>query len=106
MADTKRKSRSNLQIPNAVIADFCRRNYIRKLALFGSVLRRNFRRDSDVDVLVEFDPEHVPGWGFFTMQEELSQILKRPVDLHTPKSLSRYFRDQVLSEAEAIYGEG
>lgn len=85
------------------IADFCRRHHIRRLALFGSVLRDDFRPDSDIDVLVEFEPDHIPGLAFFVMQRELSEILGRPVDLNTPGSLSRYFRDQVLAEAEIQY---
>lgn len=74
-----------------------------RLALFGSVLRDSFRPDSDVDVLVEFDPAHIPGLEFFSMQEELSAILGRKVDLNTPKFLSPYFRDEVLAEAEVLY---
>jgi len=66
------------------IIEFCRKNHIRKLALFGSVLRSDFRPDSDVDVLVEFEPGHVPGLGFFAMEAELSEILGRKVDLNTP----------------------
>lgn len=85
------------------IAEFCRRHHIRKLAFFGSVLREDFGPDSDVDVLVEFEPGHVPGLIFFAMEAELSQILGRKVDLNTPKFLSRYFRDQVLEEAEVQY---
>src|SRR3989338_7817066 len=82
------------------IADFCQRHHIRRLALFGSVLRDDFRPDSDVDVLVEFEPGHAPGWEFFSMQDELSEVLKRKVDLNTPGFLSRYFRDRVIREAE------
>jgi hypothetical protein len=67
--------------------------------LFGLVLRDDFGPDSDVDVLVEFEPGHVPGFAFFDLQEELAGILGRRVDLHTPASLSRYFRERVLSEA-------
>lgn len=85
------------------ITNFCRRHYIRKLALFGSVLRDDFRPDSDVDVLVEFEAGHVPGLAFFTMQEELGRILGRKVDFNTPQFLSRYFREQVLKEAEVFY---
>jgi predicted nucleotidyltransferase len=89
------------------LAAFCKRNHIRWLALFGSVLRDDFRPDSDVDVLVEFEPGHVPGYAFIGMQEELSQILgNRRVDLVTPKFLSKYFRDRVLSEAAVQYAEG
>jgi hypothetical protein len=85
------------------LADFCRQNHIRRLAFFGSVLREDFSPDSDVDVLVEFEPGYIPGLSFFRMQDELSQILGRKVDLNTPHSLSRYFRDLVLAEAEVQY---
>lgn len=92
-----------IEIQKDQVAEFCRRHYVRKLALFGSVLRDDFRPDSDVDVLVEFEPGHVPGLAFLTMQQELSAVLGRNVDLNTPKFLSRYFRDQVQSEAEVLY---
>ena len=94
-----------VDIPKAKLAEFCRRNHIRKLALFGSVLRQDFRADSDVDVLVEFDPGHVPGLRFFALQRELSELLGRTVDLNTPSFLSRYFRDEVLAESEIVYAE-
>lgn len=71
--------------------------------MFGSVLRKDFRSDSDIDVLVEFEPEHIPGWEFFDMEAELSRILGRKVDLNTPGFLSRFFRQRVLSEAETLY---
>ncbi len=98
--------RDNVDVPESIIADFCRRHHIHKLAFFGSVLGEQFRPDSDVDVLVEFEPGHTPGLAFFAMQDELSQIIGRDVELHTPGFLSRYFRDSVLSEAEVQYGEG
>lgn len=85
------------------LAGFCRRNHIRRLALFGSVLRDDFRPDSDVDVLVEFEPGHVPGLKFFALEQELSEILGRKVDLNTPSFLSPYFRGRVLAEAEVQY---
>ena len=85
------------------IAAFCRKHHIRKLALFGSVLREDFRPDSDVDILVEFEEGHVPGFSFFSLQLELSEILGRKVDLHTPRFLSRYFRDQVLANSQIQY---
>ena len=85
------------------ISDFCRRHHIRKLALFGSVLREDFKPGSDVDVLVEFEQGHIPGLAFFSMERELSEILNHKVDLNTPQFLSPYFRDQVLAEAEAQY---
>lgn len=94
---------AKIAVPREAIAAFCRRHHIRKLALFGSVLRADFRPDSDVDVLVEFEPTHVPGLAFFAMQEELSTILGRPVDLNTPNFLSRYFRGQVLTQAQVQY---
>jgi predicted nucleotidyltransferase len=97
---------NKLMISAETIAEFCRRHHIRRLAFFGSILRDDFGPRSDVDVLVEFSPDHIPGFEFFRMQEELSVILKRPVDLHTANSLSRYFRDQVLAEAELEYEEG
>lgn len=85
------------------LADFCHKNHIRKLAFFGSVLRDDFGPDSDVDVLVEFEPGHTPGLAFFAMEAELSEISGRKVDLNTQKFLSRYFRDQVVAEAEVQY---
>jgi uncharacterized protein len=92
-------------VPKDQLAEFCRKNHIRKLALFGSVLRDDFRPDSDVDVLVEFEPGHVPGFGFIRLQEELSQLFGRTVDLVTPKFLNRRIRDEVLRNAEVQYAE-
>ncbi|OGX06797.1 MAG: nucleotidyltransferase [Omnitrophica bacterium RIFCSPLOWO2_12_FULL_50_11] len=94
---------AKISVDREKIAEFCRRHHIGRLALFGSVLRSDFRPDSDVDVLVEFEPGHVPGLDFFAMQDELSQILGRKVDLNTPGFLSKYFRDRVLAEAETQY---
>jgi predicted nucleotidyltransferase len=88
------------------IADFCRKHHIRKLSLFGSALRDDFGPKSDVDVLVEFETGHVPGLAFFTMEAELSEIFGRKVDLSTPQFLSRYFRDDVIAEAELQYVAG
>ena len=86
------------------IADFCRRHHITKLSLFGSVLREDFSDDSDVDVLIEFDPAHVPGLIRLTsMERELTVLLGHKVDLRTPHDLSRYFRDQVLADARIQY---
>jgi hypothetical protein len=92
-----------IEIPTDKIADFCRRNHIRKLAFFGSVLRNDFTPESDVDVLVEFEPGHTPGLAFFAMQRELSEILGRNTDLNTAQDLSQYFRQEVLDEAEVLY---
>jgi hypothetical protein len=94
-----------IEIPKEKIAEFCRRRHIRKLSLFGSVLRKDFGPESDIDVLVEFEPGHVPGFAFFEMEEELTRILGRKVDLNTPNFLSRYFRTQVLQQAEVQYVE-
>jgi hypothetical protein len=100
---TRKRRRTRIDIPKEEIAKFCRRHHIRKLALFGSALREDFRPTSDVDVLVEFEPGHVPGLAFFAMEKELSEVLGRPVDLNTPEFLSRHFREQVLAEVEVQY---
>ncbi|MBU1149386.1 MAG: nucleotidyltransferase family protein [Pseudomonadota bacterium] len=92
-----------IDIPKDKIAEFCRRNRIRRLALFGSSLRNDFRPDSDVDVLVEFESGARVGLAFITMQDELSELLGRKVDLNTPACLSPYFRKEVLDEAEVLY---
>lgn len=96
---------AHIDIDRDLITEFCRRHHIRRLALFGSVLRDDFGPNSDVDVLVEFQQGHVPGLAFFGMQEELSGIIGRRVDLNTPGFLSRYFRDRVMEEAEVQYAE-
>jgi predicted nucleotidyltransferase len=95
--------RLRIDVDRERIADFCRRHHIRRLAFFGSVLRDDFTPESDVDVLVEFEPGKTPGFAFFRMEEELSEILGRRVDLNTRNSLSKYFRDEVLAEAEELY---
>lgn len=103
--NTTAPSKPKIEIPAEKVADFCRRHHISKLSLFGSVLRDDFTPESDVDVLVEFEPEHVPGFiRLAGMELELSTILGgRKVDMNTPNSLSRYFRDEVLSEAQVQY---
>lgn len=90
-------------ISSDILADFCRRNFIRRLALFGSVLRKDFSPDSDIDVLVEFEPGKAPGLKFFSMQNELSELIGRRVDLNTAQDLSPYFRDHVITEAQILY---
>lgn len=86
------------------LAEFCRQNHIAKLLLFGSVLRDDFRFDSDVDVLVEFEDGHTPGMiGLARMEAELSTLFERKVDLRTPQDLSRYFRDEVVRSAAVQY---
>jgi len=92
-----------IDIPQDKIADFCRKHRIRRLALFGSILRDDFTPDSDIDVLVEFEPGATPGFGFITVQDELSKIIGRRVDLNTPQCLSKYFRDAVQREAMELY---
>ncbi len=87
------------------LADFCRHHQVRKLSLFGSLLRDDFCDASDVDVLVEFEPgAKVSLFKLYDLEQELSQLLGgRRVDINTPKSLSKHFRDQVLAEAEVLY---
>lgn len=92
-----------ITIPQEAIHAFCQRHHIRWLALFGSVLDDRFNEESDLDVLVTFEPGHAPGWEFITMQGELSQLFGRPVDLNTPGFLSETFRDEVLRQAVVIY---
>lgn len=95
----------NIIIPKDKLKKFCERNYIRKLALFGSILRDDFGPDSDIDVLVEFEPEAIVGFfKLFDMEEELSLLFDgRKVDINTPKCISKYFRDKVLTEAVVQY---
>lgn len=90
-------------LPKQQVADFCRRHHIQKLAIFGSALRDDFGPDSDIDVLVEFEKDHVPGLEFFGMEIELSEILNRKVDLNTPRFLSPRFRERVVADAEVQY---
>ena len=97
-------SRARIEVPSERIAAFCERHHIRWLALFGSVLRDDFRADSDVDVLVEFDPDH--RYTYFTLsqlEEELAELLGRKIDIHVSKSLHPFLRDKVLGQAEAVY---
>jgi predicted nucleotidyltransferase len=93
------------RLPHNRLAEFCHKHHIRKLSLFGSVLTKDFRPDSDIDVLVEFEPGHVPGFAIIDMENELSRLVGREVDLHTPGDLSRYFRDRVVREAKVEYAE-
>ena len=93
-----------IEIPTAQIERFCRQNHIRKLAIFGSILTDRFRPDSDVDLLVEFETDHVPGFlGLAEMELELGRMFQRKVDLRTPQELSRYFRDEVTGSALVQY---
>ncbi len=92
-----------MDIPYERLAELCRQRRIRRLALFGSILRDDFRPESDVDVLVEFEPGQTPGLAFITIQDELSELLGRKVDLNTPDCLSRYYRESVLRQAQVVY---
>lgn len=99
--------KQNITLPKDKLAEFCRRNHIRKLSFFGSVLRNDFRPESDIDILVEFEPGHEPGLiGLAAMELELSELLGgRTVDLRTSADLSRYFRDDVVANAEVQYAD-
>ena len=93
-----------IEIPRADLSRFCAQNHIRKLALFGSILTDRFRLDSDVDVLVVFEPDTAPTYfDLVGMEQELSAMFGRKVDLRTPGELSRYFRHQVLASATVQY---
>lgn len=94
---------ANITLPMAEIAAFCQHNQIRKLALFGSVLRADFRPDSDVDVMVDFEPSAHVGWEFIEIQEGLSKLLGREVDLHTQKALSKAFGNKIIETSQVIY---
>ena len=97
----------SLKIPRDEIAEFCLRNHIRRLAVFGSALREDFTPESDVDVLVEFDSGHIPGFiKLAGMEIELSGILGHKVDMRTPEDLSPYFRQEVVKSAEIQYAQG
>jgi hypothetical protein len=99
--------RPDIELPREKIRNFCKRNHIRKLSLFGSFVHGHPREDSDLDLLVEFDPDHIPGLiRLAGMEIELSKMLGRKVDLRTAEDLSRYFREEVLSMAEVQYAEG
>jgi len=94
----------NINIPQKKIAEFCRHHHIKRLAVFGSALREDFRPDSDIDVLVEFEPGARVGMiRLAGIELELSEILGRKVDMHTPGFISKYFRNKVLAEAEDHY---
>ena len=93
-----------LHIPEKQLCDFCERNQIRRLALFGSLLTPHFREESDIDLLVEFEPGLEPGlFGLARMERELSGLVGRKVDLRTPNELSKYFRASVQAEAQIQY---
>lgn len=90
---------TKIAVDREKVAVFCRQHHVRRLALFGSALREDFEPESDLDVLVEFEPGHAPGLlGIVPLERELSTIFGgRKVDLRTPEDLSRYFREDVLN---------
>ena len=97
----------HIELPKERIKEFCKRHHIRKLSLFGSALRDDFSPESDLDILVEFDPAHIPGFiRLAGMEIELTEILGRKVDMRTAQDLSRYFRDEVLNSSKVQYAEG
>ncbi|MCE5317740.1 MAG: nucleotidyltransferase family protein [Parachlamydia sp.] len=107
MESIPKRGTPQIHIPKEKIVAFCKSHNITNLALFGSVLTDHFTDKSDVDVLVEFEPSHVPGFfGIVAMEDELSTIVGRQADLRTPKDLSRYFRNDVLQQAYLLYGKG
>src|SRR5579862_129938 len=94
-----------ITLPKSWVEKFCKAHHVIKLALFGSVLSDHFSEQSDVDVLVEFDPEHVPGlFGIVQMKDELTTQLGREVDLRTPEDISKLFRNDILTQSYLIYG--
>ncbi|MBC8497155.1 MAG: nucleotidyltransferase domain-containing protein [Chloroflexi bacterium] len=106
-ASQQRYIRERFPFSKYDIAVFCQRNHIRRLSLFGSVLSEDFTPDSDIDVLVEFEPETRVGFiRFAGLEIELSQLVGREVDIRTPEDLSRYFRQDVMDSAEVQYAAG
>lgn len=101
------KSKFGVEVSKQEIADFCRRHHIKKIAVFGSALRGEMGPDSDIDLLVEFKEEHVPGFfRLYEIEEELSSIFGgKKIDLRTPGDLSRYFREEVVETAEVLHYE-
>ena len=92
------------KVPKDTLAEFCKRNYIRRLSVFGSALRGQLGPDSDIDLLVEFEADHTPGlFSIVRMEMELTEMLGRKADLRTPEDLSEYFRDEVVENAEVQY---
>lgn len=93
-----------LELSDRQLQNFCREHHIRRLSLFGSRLKGSHRPDSDVDLLVEFEPEHIPSmFGMVRMESELTQLLGKKVDLRTPGDLSHYFRQEILDTAQVQY---
>lgn len=104
---TGHTGKAKIDIPREKITEFCQKHHICRLSFFGSVISEHFTQESDVDVLVEFEPGQVVGLiRLAGMELELSEIIGRKVDMRTPADLSRYFREEVLSAAEVQYAEG
>lgn len=97
--------RMKIKIDEKRLSKYCSENHIKKLSFFGSVLTDKFNETSDVDALVEFEKDYVPGLlGMNRMERELSALIERKVDLHTKEELSKHFRESVVREAEVKYG--
>ena len=95
-----------ITIPKVWVEKFCKLHHIIKFALFGSVLSDRFSETSDVDVLVEFDPKHIPGlFGIVEMKDELTRTIGREVDLRTPEDISKLFRNEVIEQSYLLYGK-
>ena len=98
---------AKISVPKEMVAEFCRRNHIRKLSIFGSFLREDYGPESDIDLLVEFEPGSPVGFfGLARLERELTAILGRKVDLRTPAELSPHFREEVLCTSVVEYAEG
>ena len=95
-------TKTKIAVPKEKISQLCEKYHILRFS-FGSVLSDDFSPESDIDILVEFAPEHIPGLSFFSIQDELSQLFGRKVDLNTPNFLSPYFREEVQKMAEVQY---
>ncbi len=92
------------KMPRDKLIEFCKKNYIRKLSIFGSAISGQLGPDSDIDLLVEFEEGHTPGlFTIIRMEMELTEVLGRKVDLRTPDDLSKYFRDEVIRNAQLAY---
>lgn len=103
--DGEKMAKPKISIPQDKITQFCQKNHIITMSLFGSVLTDQFKPKSDVDFLVEFQSDHIPSlFDIVTMEEELSRIIGRHADLKTANGISRYFRDDVIAKAQIIYG--
>lgn len=95
-----------IKIPKAWLKKFCEEHHITKMSLFGSVISDHFTASSDLDMLVEFDPKHIPGlFGFVQMRNLLSEHFGRSVDLRTPEDISKLFRNEVIQQSYLIYGK-